>query len=35
MTNNERGQWLVDQKQKKAAKEIEFVWLKEFTPSKK
>jgi hypothetical protein len=35
VTNNERGKWLVDQKQKKGAKEIDFAWLKDFTPAKK
>ena len=35
VTNNERGQWLADQKQKKAAKEIDVTWLKDYTPAKK
>jgi len=35
VTNNERGQWLADQKQKKATKEIDVTWLKDYTPSKK
>jgi hypothetical protein len=35
VTNNERGQWLVDQQKKKGAKEIDFAWLKEFKPAKK
>jgi len=35
VTNNERGQWLVDQQKKKGAKEVDFAWLKDFTPSKK
>ena len=35
VTNNERGQWLLDQQKKKGAKEIDFTWLKDFTPSKK
>jgi hypothetical protein len=34
VTNNERGQWLVDQQKKKGAKEIDFAWLKDFTPKK-
>ena len=35
VTNNERGKWLVDQKEKKGAKEIDFAWLKDFKPAKK
>jgi hypothetical protein len=35
VTNNERGKWLVDQKEKKGAKEIDFAWLKDFAPAKK
>ena len=35
VTSNERGQWLADQKQKKGAKEIDFAWLKDYTPAKK
>ena len=35
VTNNERGQWLVEQQKKKGAKAIDFAWLKEFKPDKK
>ena len=35
VTNNERGQWLVDQQKKKGAKAIDFAWLKDFKPEKK
>ena len=35
VTNNERGQWLVDQQKKKGTKEIDFGWLKDFVPAKK
>jgi hypothetical protein len=35
VTNNERGKWLVDQKAKKNAKEIDVAWLKEYVPAKK
>jgi len=35
VTNNDRGQWLADQKQKKGAKEIDVTWLKDYTPAKK
>ena len=35
VTNNERGQWLADQKQKNGAKEIDVTWLKDYTPAKK
>lgn len=35
VTNNERGQWLADQKQKKGAKEVDVTWLKDYTPAKK
>jgi len=31
----ERGQWLVDQKEKRQAKEIDLAWLKEFPGPKK
>jgi hypothetical protein len=32
---NERGQWLVDQKEKRKAKEIDLTWLKEYVEPKK
>ena len=35
VTNNEMGKWLVDQKEKKGAKEIDVAWLKEYQPPKK
>jgi hypothetical protein len=35
VTNNDRGQWLVDQKEKKGAKEIDFAWLKDYSSAKK
>lgn len=35
VTNNDRGQWLVAQKEKKGAKEIDFSWLKEYRAPKK
>jgi hypothetical protein len=35
VTNNERGQWLVEQKAKRGAKEIDVAWLKDYTPPKK
>jgi hypothetical protein len=31
---NEMGQWLVDQKAARKAKEIDVAWLKEYKPSK-
>ena len=31
---NERGQWLVDQKEKRKAKEIDVAWLKEYVEKK-
>jgi cytochrome c-type biogenesis protein CcmH/NrfF len=35
VTNNERGKWLVDQKEAKKAKEVDVTWLKDYTPPKK
>jgi hypothetical protein len=35
VTNNERGTWLVAEKDKRKAKEIDFSWLKDFAPTKK
>ena len=32
---NERGQWLVDEKAKRKAKEIDVTWLKEYVEPKK
>jgi hypothetical protein len=32
---NERGKWLVDQKDKKKAKEVDLAWLKEYVEKKK
>jgi mono/diheme cytochrome c family protein len=32
---NDRGQWLLDQKKKKNAKEIDVAWLKDYTEPKK
>jgi hypothetical protein len=31
---NERGQWLLDQKAKKNAKEIDVAWLKDYVEKK-
>ncbi len=35
VTSNERGAWLVAEKDKRKAKEIDFTWLKDFAPAKK
>ena len=32
---NDRGQWLVDQKEKRKAKEIDVAWLKDYKPKAK
>jgi len=32
---NERGQWLVDQKEAKKAKEVDVAWLKDYVEKKK
>jgi hypothetical protein len=32
---NEMGQWLVDQKEGRKAKEIDVAWLKEYKPKAK
>ena len=32
---NERGQWLVDQKEKRKAKEIDIAWLKDYVEKAK
>ena len=34
-TYNERGKWLMDQKEKKAAKEVDVAWLKDYPADKK
>jgi hypothetical protein len=34
-TNNARGQWLVAEKEKRQAKEIDVAWLKDYTEEKK
>ena len=34
-TNNARGQWLVAEKEKRQAKEIDLAWLKDYTEEKK
>ncbi len=34
VTNNERGAFLVAEKEKRKAKEIDFSWLKDFVPKK-
>lgn len=35
VTHNDRGKWLVDQKDAKKAKEVDVNWLKDYTPPKK
>ncbi len=34
VTHNDRGKWLVAQKEAKKAKEVDVTWLKEYTPPK-
>ena len=34
VTNNERGKWLVAEKDKRKAKEIDIAWLKEYVEKK-
>jgi hypothetical protein len=34
VTSNDRGKWLVAEKDKRKAKEIDITWLKEYTPPK-
>ena len=34
-TNNARGQWLLAEKEKRQAKEIDVAWLKDYTEEKK
>jgi hypothetical protein len=34
-TNNERGAWLVAEKEKRQAKEVDVAWLKDYTENKK
>jgi hypothetical protein len=35
VTQNDRGKWLVDQKEKRKAKEVDVSWLKEYVEEKK
>jgi hypothetical protein len=35
VTHNERGQWLLDQKAKRKAAEVDVLWLKEYVEKKK
>ncbi len=35
VTNNDKGKWLVDQKEAKKAKEIDVTWLKDYKEPKK
>lgn len=35
VTHNDRGKWLVEQKDAKKAKEVDVNWLKDYTPPKK
>ena len=35
VTHNERGKWLMAQKEKRQAKEVDVVWLKEYPGDKK
>jgi hypothetical protein len=35
VTHNERGKWLIAQKEKKGAKEVDAAWLKEYPGNKK
>lgn len=35
VTNNDRGKWLVDEKDKRKAKEVDVTWLKEYVEPKK
>jgi hypothetical protein len=34
VTNNERGKWLVDEKTKRNAKQVDIAWLKEYVEKK-
>jgi mono/diheme cytochrome c family protein len=34
VTNNERGKWLVDEKDKRKAKEVDVAWLKDYVEKK-
>jgi hypothetical protein len=34
VTNNERGKWLVDEKTKRKAKQVDVSWLKEYVEKK-
>jgi hypothetical protein len=35
VTNNDRGKWLVAEKEKRAAKEVDVTWLKDYPGDKK
>ena len=35
VTNNDRGKWLIAEKEKRAAKEIDGAWLKDYPADKK
>jgi hypothetical protein len=35
VSHNERGKWLIAQKEKKAAKEVDAAWLKDYPGDKK
>ena len=35
VTNNARGQWLIDQKASRGAKEVDVAWLKDYPADKK
>lgn len=35
VTHNERGQWLIAEKKKREAKEVDVLWLKEYPGDKK
>lgn len=34
VTHNDRGKWLIDEKDKRKAKEIDFAWLKDYVEKK-
>ncbi len=35
VTNNDRGKWLIAEKEKRGAKEVDVTWLKEYPGDKK
>jgi hypothetical protein len=35
VTNNDRGKWLVDEKEKRKVKEVDGAWLKDYVEKKK